>query len=290
LKPAPFAYARPSSLEEVFDLLAGAGEDAKLLAGGQSLVPTLAFRLSSPSLLIDLNRVPGLAGVSADGPTVRVGAMTRHCELEHSREIADRVPLVAQAMPQIGHPAIRTRGTIGGSLAFADPAAELPACAVALDAQLVIASRAGRRHVRARDFFKGLYETDLGAGDVIAAVEFPAQAPGYRSRLSELARRHGDYAIVGLAAHARVEGDRLSDVRLAFFGVGAKPILAAHAVQELEGQHVSPTALALAGDALGEDLDPPDDLNGSGTTKLHLARVLMSRTLTAMVQASGVEG
>ncbi len=284
MKPAPFAYARPSSLDQVFDLLARAGEDAKLLAGGQSLVPTLAFRLSSPSLLIDLNRVPGLAGITLDRDTVRIGAMTRHCELEGSPVIASRLPLVAQAIPHIGHPAIRTRGTIGGSLAFADPAAELPACAVALDACLVIASREGTRTVRARDFFKGLYETDLMAGEVLVAAEFPAQAPGYRSRLAELARRHGDYAIVGLAAHAKVEGDRLSDLRLAFFGVGPKPVLAARAIQELEGQRLSSTALALAGDGLGEDLDPPDDLNGSGDTKLHLARVLMSRTLTAMVE------
>lgn len=290
MKPAPFAYARPSSLDEVFDLLARSGEGAKLLAGGQSLVPTLAFRLSSPTLLIDLNRVPGLAGITIDGPTVRVGAMTRHCELERSGEIGRFLPLIAQAVPQIGHPAIRTRGTIGGSLAFADPAAELPACAVALDAQIVIANRDGRRTVRAREFFKGLYETDLGAGDVIVAVEFTTQAPGYRSRLAELARRHGDYAIVGLAAHAKIDGDELSDLRLAFFGVGAKPILATHAAQELEGQRLSTTALALAGDALGEDLDPPDDLNGSGKTKLHLARVLMSRTLTAMVEARGAEG
>ena len=285
MKPAPFAYARPSSLDEVFDLLARPGEEARLLAGGQSLVPTLAFRLSAPSLLIDLNRVPGLAGVTAAGGTVRIGAMTRHCELEHSSEVAASVPLVAQAMPQIGHPAIRTRGTIGGSLAFADPAAELPACAVALDARIVIASRQGSRHVAARNFFKGLYETDLRAGELISAVEFPAQPSGYRSRLAELARRHGDYALVGLAAHAKVDGDRLSDLRLAFFGVGSKPVLAVQAVRELEGQRLSPTALALAAEALDEDLDPPEDLNGSGPTKLHLARVLLSRTLSGLVEA-----
>lgn len=285
MKPAPFEYARPSSLDQVFDLLARHGEGAKLLAGGQSLVPTLAFRLSSPSILIDLNRVPGLAGIAVKAGTVRVGAMTRHADLEGSAEIARHVPLVAQAMPQIGHPAIRTRGTIGGSLAFADPAAELPACAVALDARLEIAGRGGVRQVRARDFFKGLYETDLHAGEVIVAVEFPVQSAGYRSRLAELARRHGDYALVGLAAHAKVEGDRVSDIRLAFFGVGAKPVLATQAVRELEGQHLSTTALALAGDALGEDLDPPDDLNGAGKTKLHLARVLLSRTLTALVES-----
>lgn len=285
MKPAPFAYARPSSLDDVFDLLGRTGEEAKLLAGGQSLVPTLAFRLSTPSLLIDLNRVPGLAGITADAGMVRIGAMTRHCEIEHSAEIAAKLPMVAQAMPQIGHPAIRTRGTIGGSLAFADPAAELPACAVALDAQIVIASRQGGRRVAARSFFKGLYETDLRADELITAVEFPAQPPGYRSRLAELARRHGDYALVGLAAHARMEGDRLSDLRLAFFGVGSKPVLAVQAARELERQHLSATALALAGEALDDDLDPPDDLNGAGRTKLHLARVLLSRTLTGLAEA-----
>ena len=285
MKPAPFAYATPSTLDGVFDLLARSGEDTRLLAGGQSLVPTLAFRLSTPSLLIDLNRVAGLSGITASGDTVRIGAMTRHCELEHSSVIAAKLPMVAQAMPQIGHPAIRTRGTIGGSLAFADPAAELPACAVALGAQIVIASREGTRRVPARDFFKGLYETDLRTGELIAAIEFPAQPPGYRSRLAELARRHGDYALVGLGAHAKVDGDRLSDLRLSFFGVGSRPVLAAQAVRELEGQPLSPTVLALAGEALGDDLDPPDDLNGSGRTKLHLARVLLSRTLSGMVGA-----
>ena len=284
MKPAPFAYARPSSLDEVFDLLARPGEEAKLLAGGQSLVPTLAFRLSAPSLLIDLNRVPGLAGITVERGTVRIGALTRHCELERSSEIAAHLPLVAQAVPHIGHPAIRTRGTIGGSLAFADPAAELPTCAVALNAQIVIASRQGRRSVPARSFFKGLYDTDLRAGELIVAVEFPAQPPAYRSRLAELSRRHGDYAVVGLAAHAKVEGKRLSDLRLAFFGVGSMPILAAQATRKLEGQAMSPETLALAADALAGDLDPPDDLNGSGRTKLHLAGVLLRRTLTDLVE------
>jgi carbon-monoxide dehydrogenase medium subunit len=284
LKPAPFAYARPSSLDDVFELLARPGEEVRLLAGGQSLVPTLAFRLSSPSLLIDLNRVPGLAGIAASGNTVRIGAMTRHCELEHSHEISAKVPILAQAMPQIGHPAIRTRGTIGGSLAFADPAAELPACAVALDARIIIASRQGTRQVAARNFFKGLYETDLRVGELVTAVEFPVQPSGYRSRLAELTRRHGDYALVGLAAHAQVKGDQLSDLRLAFFGVGSKPVLAVQASRKLEGQRLSPTALAQAAEALGDDLDPPDDLNGSGRTKLHLARVLLGRTLSGMVE------
>ncbi|HEX9463441.1 MAG TPA: xanthine dehydrogenase family protein subunit M [Alphaproteobacteria bacterium] len=282
MKPAPFAYAKPSSLDQVFDLLDRHGESARLLAGGQSLVPTLAFRLSTPSLLIDLGGIPGLSGISVSAGVVRIGAMTRHAALDRSKDIARHLPLLAQAVPHIGHPAIRNRGTIGGSLAFADPAAELPACAVALDARLVLAGRGGRRVVTARNFFKGLYETDLRLGEVLVAVEFPALDLGYRSRFAELARRHGDYAMVGLAAHGRVDGERVQDVRLAFFGVGAKPVLATRAIKELEGQTLSPTALALAGEALGEDLDPPDDLNGSGKTKLHLARVMLTRTLREM--------
>ncbi len=282
MKPAPFAYAKPSSLDEVFELLKRHGDSARLLAGGQSLVPTLAFRLSTPSLLIDLGRIAGLRGITVDGGVVRIGAMTRHVDLERSPDIARHLPLIAEAVPQIGHPAIRNRGTIGGSLAFADPAAELPACAVALDAQLVLAGRNGRRTVAARDFFKGLYETDLKPGEVLIQVDIPVAGAGTRYRFAELARRHGDYAMVGLAAHGRFEGDKVRDLRLVFFGVGAKPVLAARAMRELEGQTLSQTAIGLAGGALGQDLDPPDDLNGSGKTKLHLARVMLGRTLEAM--------
>jgi aerobic carbon-monoxide dehydrogenase medium subunit len=286
LKPAPFAYARPASLDQVFDLLAQHGDQARLLAGGQSLVPSLAFRLSAPSILIDLNHVPGLAGVTVANGIVRVGAMTRHAILETSPDIARHLPLVAQAVPQIGHPAIRTRGTIGGSCAFADPAAELPACAVALGARFVVASRTGERRVAAAEFFKGLYETDLRPGEVLTAVEFPALAGGYRSSFAELARRHGDYAMVGLAAHGKVDGGRVSDLRLAFFGVGAKPVLAARASGALEGQPVDAARVAAAVAALTKDLDPPDDLNGSGATKRHLAGVLLRRTMAAMMGGS----
>jgi len=286
LKPAPFAYAKPRTLDEVFDLLDRHGDSARLLAGGQSLVPTLAFRLSTPSLLIDLGGVPGLAGIAVEGSVVSIGAMTRHVAVERAGDIRRYVPLLSEAVPHIGHPAIRNRGTIGGSLAFADPAAELPACAVALDARLILAGRKGRRTVAAGDFFKGLYETDLKPGEVLVAVEFPALRAGERQRFAELARRHGDYAMVGLAAHGKVDGTRVSGLRLAFFGVGSKPVLASAAMSELEGQNLSATAIALAADALRQDLDPPDDLNGSGKTKLHLARVMLSRVLGQMVEGA----
>ena len=283
MKPSPFAYAKPKSLDAVFDLLAAHGEGAKLLAGGQSLIPTLNLRLSSPSLLIDINGLTQLSGFAVDGGVIRIGALTRHAEIERSPEIARQLPLIAEAVTHIGHAAIRNRGTFGGSLAFADPAAELPACAVALDAILVIASRTGQRRVAAADFFKGLYATDLRPGEVLTAVEFPLPAPGYRSRFAELARRHGDYAMVGLAAHGRVNGETISDLRLVFFGVGTKPMAANAAARVLDAQPVTNAGIACAAAALARDLDPPDDLNGSGATKLHLAGVLLGRTVAALI-------
>jgi aerobic carbon-monoxide dehydrogenase medium subunit len=283
MKPSPFAYTKPSSLDQVFELLAAHGDGARLLAGGQSLIPTLNLRLSSPALLVDINGLRQLSGITVEGDVVRIGALTRHSEVERSPEIARHLPLIAQAVRHIGHAAIRNRGTLGGSLAFADPAAELPACAIALGATLILQSRGGRRRVAARDFFKGLYATALQPGEILVSTEFPVLAPGNRSRFAELARRHGDYAMVGLAAHGRVSGETLSDLRLVFFGVGEKPIVAAASARILETQAVTNAGIAGAAAALAEDLDPPDDLNGTGATKLHLARVLLGRVVQAML-------
>jgi len=205
VKAPSFAYAKPRSLEEVFVVLRRT-DDAKLLAGGQTLLATLNMRLSSPAVLVDITGVPGLAGIAVRGDVLRIGALTRHREIERSREVAEHAPLLAQAAPHIAHVAIRNVGTIGGSLAHADPAAEWPACCVALDADIVIASRSGERRVKARDFYKGLFETALGAGELIAAVELPLLGTGYRSVFLELARRHGDYAMVGVAAAAKPAG------------------------------------------------------------------------------------
>jgi carbon-monoxide dehydrogenase medium subunit len=283
MKPSPFAYAKPSSLNQVFDLLAAHGDGARLLAGGQSLIPTLNLRLSAPALLIDINGLGQLSGIAVDGDVIRIGALTRHSAVERSPDIARHLPLIAEAMRHIGHPAIRNRGTFGGSLAFADPAAELPACSVALDATLVLASRTGRRRVAAREFFKGLYATALQPGEILLGAEFPALAPGYRSRFAELSRRHGDYAMVGLATHGRVAGGKVSDLRLVFFGVGTKPVIAAEATRLLEGEPVTNDRLGRAAAALAHDLDPPDDLNGTGATKRHLAAVLLQRVIPAML-------
>jgi carbon-monoxide dehydrogenase medium subunit len=270
LKPAAFAYAKARSLDHAIALLGEHQGEAKLLAGGQSLIATLNMRLSSPSLLVDINGVAGLDGVSVKNRTVEIGALTRHVMLERSPEIAKHAPLIARAVRQIAHPAIRNRGTIGGSLAYADPAAELPACLVALDGEVDITGPHGTRTVKAEDFFKGLFETALGPHDVLSAVRFPAASAQTRVGFAELARRHGDYAIVGLAAMAQANRKGLTDVRLVYFGVGETPVRARNSEAALAGGSVDEAVAAL-------DLDPPDDIQASGAVKQHLAGVLLRR-------------
>ena len=287
MKAGVFAYARPSSLAEVFDLLEQCDGEAKILAGGQSLIAALNMRLAAPAMLIDINGLADLAGIGVSGDTVRIGALTRHRSVERSVEIARHLPLLHQAMPSVAHAAIRNRGTFGGSIAFADPAAELPACSVALDATFRIAGRSGERRVPARRFFKGLYETDIQAGEVLLGGEFRTLQPGYRSAFLELARRHGDYAIVGVAAHGKFEGGRFSDTSLAFFGIGATPVLSASAAAALEGNPYSPDAVAAVQSAVSTDLEPyaSGDLYHAAATKLHLARVLAGRVVHALTAA-----
>jgi carbon-monoxide dehydrogenase medium subunit len=242
------------------------------------------MRLSSPELLVDITGLTELSGIRVKDGVLRVGALTRHCEIERSADIARHVPLLAQAVPHVAHVAIRNAGTLGGSIALADPAAEYPACVLALDATLVIAGANGERRVAARDFFRALYTTALAPDELLAAVEFALPGRGYRSAFLELARRHGDYAIVGLAAHGRVDDGRISDLRLAYLGVGATPVRALRAAAAMEGQTCGPQAVAAAQAALGEDLDPSPDLYHSAAAKLHLARVLTGRALAALVQ------
>lgn len=282
MKAPSFAYAKPRTLEEAFALLERHGDDAKLLAGGQTLLATLNMRLSSPALLVDITGLPGLAGIAVKGKVLRIGALTKHREIERSPEVAQHAPLLAQAAPHIAHVAIRNVGTLGGSLAHGDPAAEWPACCVALDADIVLAAKNGERRVKAREFYRGLFETALGAGELIAAVEFPILGAGHRSAFLELARRHGDYAIVGVAAVARSSGGVLSDVRLAFVGAGPTPILAKGAMAAVEGRKIAPDVVAAAQAALAKELAPSGDLNGSPATKMHLARVLCGRALAQL--------
>jgi carbon-monoxide dehydrogenase medium subunit len=267
VKAASFAYAKPRALAEALELIARPG--AKVLAGGQSLIPSLNMRLSSPELLVDINGLAELKGIRLDRDTVRIGALTTHAEIERSEVIEKYVPLLAEAVPHVAHPAIRNRGTIGGSLALADPAAEYPACALALDATLIATGSKGERRIKAADFFKGLFETGLQSAELLTAIEFRAQKKDERSAFLELARRHGDYAIIGLAAFT-TNGTK----RLAYFGAGDRPILAQNAARakDLEGAKA----------ALAKDLQPPADLYHSSTTKLHLARVLLERAWTKL--------
>jgi aerobic carbon-monoxide dehydrogenase medium subunit len=286
VKPAPFAYARAASLDQVFDLLAQHGDEARLLAGGQSLVPTLNLRLSTPALLVDINGLHELDGIAVENGTLRMGALTRQRTVEDSDAVARHAPLLKLAMPYVAHPAIRNRGTVGGSIALADPAAELPACAVALGAQIELQGSQGSRTIAAEQFFRGLYETDLRPGEVVSAVTIPKSPPGYCSAIAELARRHGDYAMVGLAAHARVDGRALADVRLVFFGVGAKPVRAHAAGAAIEGSEIDEASIAAGQAALASDLEPVGDLQAGAATKLHLAGVLTARVLKQL--AAGV--
>ncbi len=278
MKPAPFAYAKAKSVEDAIRLL---GEpEARLLAGGQSLMATLNMRLSAPKLLIDINGIGGLSGISVTNEQVEIGALTRHVEAERSSDIARHAPLIALAMPHIGHAAIRNRGTLGGSIAFADPAAELPACLLALDGEVEIAGAKGRRIVQADEFFKGLFETALGANEILTAIRVPAAMKDARVGFAEFARRHGDYAMAGLAASAKSKGKGLSDVRLAFFGVGATPVRAKSAESSLVNGDIE-----AAVQSLGSDLEPHDDVQADAATKMHFAGVLLRRVAKQLAEA-----
>jgi carbon-monoxide dehydrogenase medium subunit len=277
VKAPAFAYRKPRSLDEAFDLLEAHGQDARILAGGQSLVPMLNLRLAAPEVLVDITGIEALAGISVMDGKLKIGALTRHREVERSAEVAKHCSLLTQAAPHIAHVAIRNSGTFGGSIALADPAAEWPACCLALDATLVLVSRKGERRLPAREFFKGLYATALGPAELVLAVEIPL-LQNHRSVFLELARRRGDYAIVGIAAVAKIEGGRLHDVRLAYLGGGDVPKLARNAMQAVEGK-AAPADLSRE---LAKDLTPLADLENKPETKLHLANVLTRRALAAL--------
>jgi len=279
VKPAQFAYHRPASLDEALALVERYGPDGRILAGGQSLVPALNMRLAAPAALIDINRLPGLDRIGLEPEGLVIGALARHEAVESSPLVARHAPLIAQAMPHIGHRAIRTRGTVGGSIALADPAAELPACLVALEAVVRVAGRGTRRDIAARGFFRGIYTTDLAPGEIVTAVVVPGIQPAWRSSFAELARRHGDYALVGLAVHCRVDGGAIGVARLAFCGVGATPVRASRAEAALSGRRPDPGVVEEAGRALDADLDPPGDVHGSPALRRHLARVLLARSI-----------
>jgi carbon-monoxide dehydrogenase medium subunit len=263
-------------------LLADYEGEAKPLAGGQSLVPSMNFRLAQPSILVDLNGIDDLAGVrfGREG-SVTVRAMTRQSAVEKNKRIAELAPALAEAMPYIAHPQIRNRGTIGGSLAHADPAAELPAVMVAMQASLVVESAGGKRTVKASDFFQGLFTTTLEPGELLVEVEIPALRPGEGTAFEEFARRHGDYALAGAVARVRLGNDgKIAGGSLVFFAVGDVPIESASAYQVLRGERPTPEAILAAAEASLADIDPQSDIHATAPYRRHLAKVLARHTLT----------
>jgi carbon-monoxide dehydrogenase medium subunit len=286
MKAPNFRYLRATSLQHAYAVLHDHGPEAVPVAGGQSLLAGLNLRLSSPQLLVDIGSLPELA-VSSSGPDeIRLGALTRHVEVLKSAELRARLPLLPTAASHVAHAAIRHRGTLGGSLAYADPAAELPACAVALDAVIVIGSRTGEREVRAEDFFTGLMQTALAPGELILAVRFPAPPPPARHGFGEFTRRHGDFAVAGLAAAARIEGGRIREARVVYFGCVDRAKVARRVSAALAG-----AALPLADwdplrAAMSHDLQPDDTPGWRAETKRRLALVLTRRAVEDWARAA----
>lgn len=289
MKNPPFTYHRPDRLGEALELLADHRDDIKILAGGQSLLPILALRLGSPERLLDIGALPGLdrIDVASDG-SVTIGALVRHVRAERSAELAAAAPLVSAAMPYVGHRAIRTRGTVVGSIAHADPAAELPAVAQAVGATMVARSSEGVREIPAHEFFTGYLDTALRPDELLEAVRFPPWPSIARGTVLEVGRRHGDYAMVGLVSAAAFHGSTVAEAALSFFGVGAAPVRAAAAEDLLAGEALSTELVDRARAAVVDELEPTADSHASANYRRHVAGVLTRRALTELA-SGGVE-
>jgi aerobic carbon-monoxide dehydrogenase medium subunit len=274
VKPAPFAYHRPRSLGEALDVLAELGEEGKVLAGGQSLVPLMSMRLSSPAHVVDVNYVPGLATIDVRPDAVRVGALARHSQVEHDTASYDALPLLRQALQQVAHPTIRNRGTTVGSLVHGDPAAEMPAVLMLLDGSVTLEDASGSRDVPARAFFTGPMETDLRPGELAVAATFPRPAPGSGTAFVEVSRRHGDYAVCGVGALVTSTDQVLSAARVCLIGVGTGPVLVDLA-PALRDDGLDDAAAALVDAAI----DPETDIHATADYRRHLAHVLVRRAL-----------
>jgi aerobic carbon-monoxide dehydrogenase medium subunit len=282
MKASAFSYARATSIVNALELLVAHGDRAKVLSGGQSLMPAMNLRLISPELIVDIGDLFELRSIAVKGDVLSIGALTRHVDLIRSPEIAAHAPLLTEAVAHVAHPAIRNRGTIGGSLAHADPASELPACMVALNATIVVRGQAGERRIAAVDFFRGIYETALSTQELLMSVEIPVVRKNSAHYFFEFARRQGDYAIAGLAAQAIVAGGMFTDLRLAFFAVGDRPVLAG-AANKLVNVAVTQAIFSEAWTALGRELDPQDDQQASSSMRRHLAKVLLARCASALL-------
>jgi len=291
MKPAPFKYLAPTSVEEALSHLAEHGYDAKVLAGGQSLIPTMNFRLAQPAVLVDLNRVSDLFYINPDNNGgLRIGAMTRESQVEHDLVVAERAPLIAETMPHIAHEQIRHRGTFGGCMAHADPAAELPAVAVALKANMKVRGQAGERWVPADEFFLSLFTTVLMPDELLVEVAVPAMPARTGWSFQEVARRHGDYALAGVAATVTLDRkDQCAEARLVYVSVSDRPENAPQATASIEGQALSPEAIETAAElAATADTDPVKDIHASAEFRRHLVKVLTRKALTqAAARAKG---
>lgn len=285
MKPASFVYFRPDTLDEALALMAEHAGDAKPLAGGQSLVPAMNFRIAQPAALIDLNCVAELAGVERTRDGLRLGGMTRHQTLERSAVVREAAPLITDTMPFVAHPPIRTRGTLGGSLAHADPAAELPAVMLALGASVVLRSQSNTRTVAAEDFFLGLYATALEPDELVVGVIVPTKAPRIGWAIDEVARRHGDFALAGVAAEVALEENgTVTHARIALFSVHDRAVLATQAAAALTGAPPTDETIRAAADAAAEhDADPSPDIHASAAYRRHLVGVLTRRVLMRAV-------
>ncbi len=283
MKPAPFEYYAPTAVEEALELLARFGWEAKALAGGQSLIPMMNFRLAQPTVLVDLNRIGELSYVRA-GPDggVRIGAMTRQREVERSELIAERAPMIHAAMPKIAYPQIRSRGTFGGSIAHADPSAELVAASVALRGKFRVRSRRGKRWIAAEDFFLGLFTTALEPEELLVEIELPPMPQRSGWGFLEVARRHHDFALVGVVAWVGLDAvGRCEQARLVYFSVADGPVEAQEAAGMLKGQVPTAESIREAAETAGDvDVDPASDINASSAYRRHLVKVLGKRALT----------
>ena len=281
-----FDYCKPQSLAEALSVLHSQGDAAQVLAGGQSLLAMMNLRLGAASLLVDITGLEELKTVTEHADHLRIGALVTHSQLLANPLVARHLPLLHLAVPHVAHLAIRNRGTLGGSLALADPAAEYPAVALAAGAVLVLQGQQGERRVKAADFFQGLYATARQANELLVAVEWPKIKASERVGFDELSRRRGDYAMVGLACALRVQGSQVQEARLAYLAVGDGPVLARRAMAALQGKALDAATIPLAQQALAQDLSPNGDLQADPATKIHLARVLLGRALNALRSAS----
>jgi len=287
MKAPAFRYHAAENRADALEVLKQHGEDAQILAGGQSLMPVMAFRLATPALLVDINRVDDLTGISAERGRVRIGALVRHAEVATSVTVGERLPMIAEAVRHVAHPAVRNRGTFGGSVALADPAAEFPACCVALGAEIGLESAArGHRTVPAGRFYRGLFETARAPDEAVTEVWFPDAAPGERCGFAEFSRRHGDFAVSGIAVRVRFarDGRTVDDLTLVPFGSEPFPRICLAAGRAAKGERLEPATIEAVAAALADDIEPMPSQGAGKAYKRHLARTLCRRVLASLAE------